>query len=200
MGLGALAHSTFNAGLRYAEFESMNSLFARAVVDWQVPNGFLFVPSSYTEGAADLRTDREFAGTGPMVSWDAAMRLLGSDETGHLNIDWSIGAGALFGKQKTSVEGEERDIARAGVPKYLPLPVAGEPVVTPRDTMREQDVTVPVVDLSLGLSYEAGRIKVGAGYRWERYFDVLDVGFQEAKDGDRTLDGPYFKVAVGFGG
>jgi hypothetical protein len=41
---------------------------------------------------------------------------------------------------------------------------------------------------------------VGAGYRWERYFDVLDVGYDEAEDADRTIDGPYFKLSVGFGG
>ena len=61
-------------------------------------------------------------------------------------------------------------------------------------------MSVPVADVSLGLSYEVGRMKVGTGYRWERYFNVLDVGYDEAKDGDRTFDGPYVKIAVGFGG
>jgi hypothetical protein len=65
---------------------------------------------------------------------------------------------------------------------------------------RSKSITVPMVDLSLGLSYEIGRFKAGAGYRWERYFNVLDVGYDERHDGDRTMDGPYFKIAVGFGG
>jgi outer membrane receptor protein involved in Fe transport len=199
VGLGGLAHSTFSAGLRHAQFESTTDLFARAIVDWELPVGWLFLGGSYVEGAATLAADREFEGTGPMLAWDAALSLLGSDQTGHLNVDWSIAAGTLFGKQTTTIAGEERMVPHEGSIKYPPLP-GGTPVVTPRDMVREQDVTVPVVDLSLGLAYEAGRIKVGAGYRWERYFDVLDVGFQEAEDADRTIDGPYFKIAVGFGG
>jgi hypothetical protein len=57
-----------------------------------------------------------------------------------------------------------------------------------------------VLDLSLGLSYEIQRVKVSSGYRWERYFDVLDTGYQDESASDRTIDGPYFKLAVGFGG
>ena len=43
-------------------------------------------------------------------------------------------------------------------------------------------------------------MKLSAGYRWERYFDVIDGGIAERKSYDRTIDGPYFKIAVGFGG
>jgi hypothetical protein len=57
-----------------------------------------------------------------------------------------------------------------------------------------------LLDLSLGLSYEIQRIKVSTGYRWERYFNVLDAGFEARKSYDRQFDGPYFKVSVGFGG
>ena len=73
-------------------------------------------------------------------------------------------------------------------------------VTTPINIARSKSVTVPVVDLSLGLSYEVQRFKVGAGYRWERYFNAIDGGYAEHKAYDRTIDGPYFKVAVGFGG
>ena len=59
---------------------------------------------------------------------------------------------------------------------------------------------MPLVDLSLGLSYEIQRIKVSTGYQWERYFNVLDAGYAEHRSYDRTFDGPYLKVSVGFGG
>lgn len=36
-------------------------------------------------------------------------------------------------------------------------------------------------------------------YRWERYFDALDAGFDEPKGADGTVDGPYFRLSVGFG-
>jgi hypothetical protein len=65
---------------------------------------------------------------------------------------------------------------------------------------RSDRVTAPYAGASLGVGYEIGRVRVGTGYRWERYFNVLDVGYEEAKDGDRTIDGPYFKVSLGFGG
>ncbi|HEX5777194.1 MAG TPA: Lpg1974 family pore-forming outer membrane protein, partial [Caulobacteraceae bacterium] len=65
---------------------------------------------------------------------------------------------------------------------------------------RSRSVTVPTAAVSLGLAYEVQRIKIAAGYRWERYFDVLDGGHEEGADADRTIDGPYFKISVGFGG
>jgi hypothetical protein len=199
VGLGALTHSTLSAGLRQASFKSASTLYARAVVNWQAPDGWFVYDSSYTEGTVNLRANRKFDGAGPMASWDAAARLLGGDETGRLNLAWSIGAGALFGKQETRIEGQEQTVERQGQLKYAPLP-AGEPTIIDRSGTRSQEVTVPVVDLSLGLSYEAGRISVGTGYRWERYFNVLDAGFTEHRSYDRTIDGPYFKVSLGFGG
>ncbi|HEX5777098.1 MAG TPA: Lpg1974 family pore-forming outer membrane protein, partial [Caulobacteraceae bacterium] len=70
----------------------------------------------------------------------------------------------------------------------------------PIDISRSEDTTVPTAGVSLGLSYAIDRVRVGAGYKWERYFDVLDGGFDTHEDADRTIDGPYFKIAVGFGG
>ena len=78
--------------------------------------------------------------------------------------------------------------------------MAREPLGRVGSSTRSQSVTVPVVDLSLGLSYTIDRVSIGAGYRWERYYDVLDAGDDEARDFDRTIDGPYLKLSVGFGG
>ena len=118
-----------------------------------------------------------------------------------VSVDWSVTGGVLFGKQKTSVTGDEQATYFL-VSNYLYQP--DDPALLnppePIDIRREKSISVPVVDLSLGLSYEIQRIKVGAGYRWERYFNVLDTGYDQAKKADRTIDGPYFKVSVGFGG
>ena len=127
------------------------------------------------------------------------MWLLGNDEVGHAALDVAVAGGVLFGKQKTAITGSEtagywegRYYDNPRIPDVLdPTPVA---------IHRSRSVTVPLVDLSLGLSYEVQRMKVSAGYRWERYFDVLDGGYDEHKDVDRTIDGPYFKLAIGFGG
>ena len=58
----------------------------------------------------------------------------------------------------------------------------------------------PLLDVALGLSYKVDRFSIGAGYRWERYFDAIDGGVTAHQDEDRTIDGPYFKLSVGFGG
>ncbi|HSK38696.1 MAG TPA: Lpg1974 family pore-forming outer membrane protein, partial [Arenibaculum sp.] len=121
----------------------------------------------------------------------------GADDAGHVDIAWSVTGAVLFGKQETNASGvqEETYVAAkylGGLPPLTPVPLGFTP--------RSKDVTVPLLDLSLGLAYEVGRVKVGAGYRWARYFDVLDGGYDEHQDADRTIDGPYFKIAVGFGG
>ncbi|HEX5775361.1 MAG TPA: Lpg1974 family pore-forming outer membrane protein, partial [Caulobacteraceae bacterium] len=79
-------------------------------------------------------------------------------------------------------------------------PLPGSYTIPPTTVVRSDDVTVPFADLTVGLTYEVGRVRVGAGYRWERYFDAVDSGIEETKDADRTIDGPFFRIAIGFGG
>ena len=200
---GAFSASQVSAGLRGASFESSTRFEASALDNWNVPEGWAFVTSTADEAVATLSASRKFKGAGPVLSWDAAVRLLGSEQTGNLALDWSVTGGALFGDRKTQVLGQER-LRQVGTNLSnglnYPIPTIGTPTTTIIDESRSESATVPLVDLSLGLAYEVGRVRVGAGYRWERYFNVLDVGTDEAKDGDRTLDGPYFKIAVGFGG
>ena len=210
LGFGGIAQSRVNAGLRYGDFKSTTDSEFRGVPEWYVPDGWLPFggPAKYPATGefytAQIHQNREFKGLGPVVSWDAAKSLWGSDEAGRLNIDWSIGSGVLFGKQKTTVRGTESVAEFVGNTiqfRYASPTDFNPPTVVPiAIEPREKSVTVPLVDLSLGLSYEIQRIKVSTGYRWERYFDALDGGYGESKSYDRTIDGPYFKVSVGFGG
>jgi hypothetical protein len=206
-GLG-LHRSALLAGLRYAQFKSESSLTVDGIPDWEIPPGWksAFIvgrpanPASFHRYDASVMAEREFDGAGPVIAWDAAQALLGDEGAGRLMVAWTIGGGVMFGKQNTSVLGEERagywtGTYNAGTMK-IPTFDPDEPIAFDRS----ESVTVPVVDLSLGLSYEIDRIEIGAGYRWERYFDVLDGGYDEAEPVDRTIDGPYFKVSVGFGG
>jgi hypothetical protein len=218
-GLGSGLKSTVSAGLRYAEFESTTRWAANAQTDWNVPDGWQLgflgpqYETSFRRRHVSLAAEREFSGTGPVISWDAAMPLWGDDHSGRLDVDWSVTTGVVFGKQETSLSGQDETVLHQGdlgqrvqyaSDRSRELIIRTIPVahtdVTPIDIHRAKDVAAPLLDLSLGLSYEAGRIKVGTGYRWERYFDVLDVGQDDAKKADRTIDGPYFKIAVGFGG
>jgi len=203
VSIGSLRHSTVSGGLRYAQFKSTTKTASDGVPDWHIPNGWKYFPATHDRYIETIAADREFTGAGPAVTWDASLPLLGNNNIGHLDIDWSLGGSLLFGKQKASVKG-------AGTASYYTslglIEVTGwsTPDTTvptpPIDIHRTKSTSVPVLDLGVGLSYEIQRIKVSTGYRWERYFNVLDAGYAERKSNDRTMDGPYFKIAVGFGG
>jgi len=208
IGLPGRGHSTVEAGLRYAHFKSVTDVSMDGIPDVSLPEGWAkYSPgygkyqyaATFNHYRASLRADRRFTGAGPTATWDAGQRLVGGETSGHVDVDWSIGGGVLFGKQKTAITGTEEAGFFRG--QYSTYPNARPPLTaTPVDIHRTKSVSVPVIDLSLGLSYEIQRVKVSTGYHWERYFNVLDAGYTEHKSYDRTFDGPYFKLAVGFGG
>ncbi|MGE5565211.1 MAG: TonB-dependent receptor domain-containing protein [Parcubacteria group bacterium] len=203
LGLGILddSHSVVSAGLRYAKLESTTRATMNGIPDWNIPDGWAKYPSTRHQYSADITASRTFKGAGPTLSWDAAQKLLGSEQAGHLDLDWSVTGGILFGKQKATATGVEAE--NYSSIKYMVAATTARPPLTPQPlgiAPRDKSATVPVLDLSLGLSYEVQRIKLSTGYHWERYFNVLDAGYAEHKSYDRTIDGPYFKIAVGFGG
>ena len=202
VGMGRGMDSRVAAGLRYADLGSSTHLDMNGVTDWDAGVGFFGIFTTHHFYDTDLTAEREFKGAGPTLSWDAAKMLRGDQGAGRLDLDWSVTGGVLFGKQKAAFSGEE--VATPYYGKYAgPGAVStpsGPPVATAGPAARSKSVTVPVVGASLGLSYEVQRFKIGAGYRWEKYFDVFDAGYDEERKVDRTIDGPYFKIAVGFGG
>jgi outer membrane receptor protein involved in Fe transport len=212
VGFGTLPGGRFRSkagiSLRYAQLESRTATQVRGTPDWVVPP-YLFpsfppslvtVNAQHTDYGASIAAKREFDGAGPVLSWDMSYGLFGSEDRGWLNIDSVLSGGVLFGKQKADIAGDELAEyfdAQYGIPEFLP-PTTSTP--TPIDFHRSKSVSVPVAGVSLGLSYKVDRFNIGAGYHWERYFDVLDAGYADHKSYDRTIDGPYFKIAVGFGG
>jgi hypothetical protein len=202
LGLAPALKSEVNIGLRYAHFESTTAVKIDGIPNWDVPEGASYNFSTHDRYNAELTADREFDGLGPTLSWNGKWPIFGDDTVGTVNADLNVTGGVLFGKQRTSVTGTEDAAHFNGVyfnVRYAYAVLTPEPTVHV-DERRSNSVSSALLDLGLGLSYEVGRVAVGAGYRWERYFNVLDVGFADAKDGDRSIDGPYFKVAVGFGG
>ncbi len=202
LGAGQGLSSTLSAGLRFARFNSTTDANMSGIPDWYLPEGFfyaaygLYVPHTTRYDAA-LHADRTFEGTGPTVSWAAALPVLGGENQGVLAIDWNVGGGVLFGTQEAALTGHEQSGYFSGQFGTILSFMFDRSDV---DVGRSRSATVPFADVSLGLTYEIQRIKLSAGYRWEQYFDVLDVGQDEAKKADRTIDGPYFKLSVGFGG
>jgi outer membrane receptor protein involved in Fe transport len=202
VGLGILrdSHSSLSAGLRFAQFQSSTSAILDGIPNTDFPEAFAYFPMTFDHYRAEIDASREFQGVGPALSWDAAQRLWGSDYAGHVDLDWGLTGGVLFGKQTTDVTGTQGSAYTSMKYGQLFGSVMTPLSYTPIEFHRRQSVKTPFVDARLGLSYEIQRFKVGAGYRWERYFDVLDGGYAGQRDYDRTIDGPYFKIAVGFGG
>jgi outer membrane receptor protein involved in Fe transport len=207
IGFGGLSRSTVSAGVRFAQFKSSTNAVLRGTPDWFLPEGS-YLPGytiTHTVYNGEIQADRETSGLGPVVTWDAALPLMGDDAGGRLEVAWSLSAGALVGRRKASISGTEVDsdyettAFELLAPTTPPLPAAvTETSFNLPD--RRQDATIPTFGVSLGLSYAVGGFSLGAGYRWERYFDAIDGGYLEEETFDRTIDGPYFKVSVGFGG
>jgi hypothetical protein len=192
--------SAIGVGLRYAQFDSTSAVKMEGQPDWywpDEPNVKYGLHDHHSEYSASLDSRRSFEGLGPVLDWEAAKSLFGNETSGRLNLDWSVTGGVLFGKQETEVQGHRKAL-------YQHDSFTGGPGTTlydePIGVQRREDATVPTLGGSLGLSYTIDRLKLGAGYHWERYFDAIDGGIETHKSFDRTIDGPYFKIAVGFGG
>jgi len=211
VALGGLSHSAFSFGLRKAHLESTTAITLNGIPDWNVPAGFFTFPPSppvtRTIYEIEAETQREFEGWGPVISWDAGASLLDIGP-GRVDFTWAVSGGALFGERETRLTGAQTE--RFSSFEFIDPLVYWEtgnalasdvlthtPLSAPP---RKSDATVPVAGAELGLAYEVGGFRVGAGYRWERYFDAVDAGFEKEDTRDRTIDGPYFKVSVGFGG
>ncbi len=209
--LAGLSRSVLSGALRYAELESATLAAFRGNPDWNIPEGVGFPPpngqpSTHTEYQGEFRADRSFEGIGPVISWDAAYPVFAFGNGGSVDISWSLSAGVLFGDQDVNIAGSEQAtlfqtnfFTVIGLSAEYPIPIPQE-TPEPLDIQRSKSVTAPMAGGSLGLSYQVDRFSLGAGYRWERYFDAIDGGVTEPSKKDRTIDGPYLKVSVGFGG
>ncbi|HEX6867025.1 MAG TPA: TonB-dependent receptor, partial [Caulobacteraceae bacterium] len=110
-GLGGLTRSTVSGGLRYAQLKSFTRATLRGVPDWTIEDGFFYSPYPSTHhvytGATEDR--REFEGTGPELTWEAAWPLLDAGHAGRVDVDWSLSGGVLFGKRSVDVTSTEEN-------------------------------------------------------------------------------------------
>jgi hypothetical protein len=197
--LGEASSSRLSAGVRHAALKSWSKVSMDGVpVQYIPPLSYPLAPNmpqitreAYT---TSLESERGFEGTGPSVTWDASVRLLGDEERGHADLDWSVGGAVLFGKQTFDSEETRWGAHVSGL--YIDASLYDN--VVPRH--RSDEVTVPNLSLSLGISYAIDRVKVSTGYAYDRFFDAIDAGYEDAQTHDRTIHGPYLKLSLGFGG
>jgi hypothetical protein len=202
VGFGAWSegvHTTLGVGIRGAKFKSTAFTQMVGVPDHYVPSEFHNLPPSgpqpyHTIYRTALTSAREFQGAGPSVDWETSVRLWGDEERGHADLDWTASGGVLFGKQ--SVDSRED---RLGDYYYGTFATPTVLYNTPVERHRSDSATVPNLSLTLGVSYTVDRIKVSTGYSYDRFFKAIDGGVDTHASYDRTIDGPYFKIAIGFG-
>jgi iron complex outermembrane receptor protein len=209
MGSGRSVTVGFSGGLAYLRLDSSADVILHARPDTEFFDLIVGQPiqTNHVHNLnAQMQARREFEGAGPSFEWRASAALAGvAESVGQVALDASLGGAVLFGKQQARVH-EHRAGAYIGAMGFSGL--GGDnnaidvtpPYDTTLDHFRSKRVTVPAVNASVGLSYEIGGVKVGAGYHIERYFDAIDAGVETRKVFDRQYDGPYFKVSVGFGG
>jgi len=212
-GLGSASEprmsSTLRAGLAYARVDSSTDLVMHVRPDIYVPAEMTFPPQPPLPEThlhrlnAEMQAHRQFTGAGPSLMWDSGIALTGdTEQSGRIGVDVGLGASVLFGRQIAQV----REHLMGAYTGAVGFGGSWDSVdfTPPYDTTlthnRSKSATVPVANARLGLSYELGRLKLSGGYRWERYFNVIDAGVAERKTYDRQFDGPYMKVSIGFGG
>ncbi|HEX5776671.1 MAG TPA: TonB-dependent receptor, partial [Caulobacteraceae bacterium] len=209
LGLGGGLKSQLSLGIRYAQFKSSSRLRLSGISEHDDLRPENIAKYSYINDIhryeSSMEARREFEGSGPAIAWEAAMPFLGGERTGRLNLDVGATAGAFFGKRTASVQYQITDTILEHNPILVlgldkPYRVISSTSLPPFTRNESDSTTIYSVGANLGVSYEIQRFKFSGGYRWERFFDAIDGGIEERKTYDRTIDGPYFKIAVGFGG
>lgn len=208
-----LSRSNVELALRQLRLNARSAAHLEGVPDWYLPENVdvFFIasrPVTHTTYQASFDASRSFSGTGPILTWAASAALFGHEQqSGRVDLDWSLTGGALFGRQNTMIaDATESEWYYA----WTASQASGfqEPPQTPTTTTsrtipglkRSTSVTVPMFGGSLGLSYRVSALSIMAGYRWERYVDAIDGGVETRKAYDRTIEGPTLKMSLDFGG
>lgn len=152
-----------------------------------------YAPSGKVVHEADAVMTRSYTGTGPVVSWDGAMPLIGDMGDG-LTFDWGVNAAILFGRQKAQHHLHTKD-ARYYV--YNAHTTLSETTMAPN---RDRTVVVPNLGASASLSWRLPHGKVSFGYRADTFFGAIDGGLATSQKEMRAFYGPFASVAIGLGG
>jgi len=201
---GAHSHSTFSAGVRFAQFVSKAdiALHARPVAyaTTKTFSGLAHIYFMHTRGyTALLHAERNSHVIGPEISWDGSTIVARSDNDAQLSIDWGVNAAILFGRQRAQTQHETEGVYRTGG-----LGGAGN-LISSYDysgpiRSRSKIVTVPNVGGFAGLSLRFPNAKVSVGYRADLYFNALDNGIDNRSSTDQKFYGPFANISIGLGG
>jgi hypothetical protein len=206
---GGHGSSIFNAGIRFAQFNSDAATAIKAKPD----NVFYNLLASYPQGSYkapkyaaashyhrykfSAHTHDNFRAFGPSISWNASAPFVGNGNASELTLDWGVNAALLFGRQKTIVHHQTTagEFHKKYHPSYVQLYHSNPPTRS-----RDHSVVVPNLGGFAGLSFRYAAAKVSFGYRGDFFFGALDTGVDTAKRTTMGFYGPFASISVGIGG
>ena len=194
---GANETTTLSAGLRFAQFSSVQNVDFRARPDlhFHTANalGLVFKSAEFHAYHATGEASRTFRGIGPSVELNDSVPLLGNSQGGEIVIDWGVNAAILFGRQKTKSHHMSSGYyhGKYGSSSY------NNPLVS---TSRSRSVIVPNLGAFAGASYRFNNAKISFGYRGDFFFNALDGGIDARKSETLGFSGPFARISIGLGG
>jgi len=205
LGLFGKGLSTFNLGVRFAQFNAKSSTTfgsdpnaAQYIQTFQLFPGYTFAVltgSVYELHRAAAAASRKFHGIGPSLSWNNSTPLVGSEPDGEIVLDWGVNAALLFGRQTADIHHQSMSLHNGrGVARITSYPDPGT------DRHRSRSLAVPNVGGFAGVTYRLQNLKISAGYRADFFFGAMDGGLDTRRTEDEKFYGPFATVSIGLGG
>jgi hypothetical protein len=211
LGFGRNGRTSFDFGVRFAQFSSRSSATLRAAPDPyivripQPPNPLFPNHHKYSTNThhhtfyAQDSIWRSFSGIGPSISVTGSSPFMGNAEEVEVALDWGVNAAVLFGRQK--VRGNHRTKGSYFTNHFTIFGYAPKSTYdTPVPVSRSRTVITPNVGGFAGLTFRHADAKVSFGYRADFFFGAMDGGIDTRKSGDQAFHGPYATISIGLGG
>lgn len=213
VGLGVFGThgaSTFNMGVRFAQFTSHSSARIDSDPDFAVSYKYLTnifgrpanvkIPQqSWDVYTARMDMRRSFSGVGPSLAWTGDAEVAGNGNRTSFTVDWGVNGALLFGRQK--VKGHHETTAHFRSKSHhtsYPVPTAYPP--KSHNVERSRSVVVPNIGGFAGMSLRFPNAKLSLGYRVDAFFGAMDGGIDARKTYDRDFYGPFATISIGLGG
>jgi len=203
---GANVSSTFDAGIRFAQFTSRTTSTIDSDPNFKVSYKYItqlaghsayikFPKQNWDLYHATMNANRNFIGVGPSLEWHADTLLAGRSNTAGFTFDWGVNGALLFGRQKMRAHHETSAHYKNYRHASGPLPVAYK---TPHSTARSRSILVPNLGGFAGASLRFPNAKLSLGYRADFFWGAMDGGIDTRKTEGIGFYGPFATIRIGL--
>lgn len=212
IGMFGVGRSAVDIGIRFAQFRSRSSAQLFADPDFHVSyyhetfktnfrSQFVTVyevlpnPVWHNDYSSAIEK-RRFEGLGPSISWNSSVPIAGNLDDAALDVDWSVNAALLFGRQKTRSE-HKTTAEYHNKRRYFDFNGHKTCCTAVGPIDRSHRVTVPNIGGFAGMSLQWANAKVSIGYRGDFFFGAIDGGIDTRRATTRGFYGPFASISVG---